>query len=156
MPYTTRITVGKLSTQTPKFPSEPGYIAQIQAQMSELEKIYTNLFNKIEGVLPEILLNALGPTKILAETYTPVKTGALRASSYLEVTDRGQTPRVELGFGKGGQPEYAVYVHEMVEIPHKPPTRAKFLQSAVLEDQANVEKRILEQLAFSETGTIGY
>lgn len=122
--------------------SATGYASSVQSQMAKIEDAYEQLFEAIREASPEIIYNALIPTKALAEYYTPVKTGKLRASSYLEVTQRGEMPRVELGFAKGGDPPYAVYVHEMVQNYHVAPTRSKFLQAAVLEDIDNVRARI--------------
>jgi len=124
--------------------SASGYRSSMQAQMRKIEDAYATMFEAVRDVSPEVIYNALLPTKTLAEYYTPVKTGKLRASSYLEVTDRGDTPRVELGFSKGGDPAYGAYVHEMVQNYHAPPTRSKFLQAAVLEDLPNVARRLVE------------
>jgi hypothetical protein len=130
----------------PKAPSSvsaSGYASAIASQMQQIENAYEQLFTAAVGASPEIIYSALIPTKALAEYYTPVKTGKLRASSYLEVTDRGEMPRVELGFARNGDPPYAAYVHEMVQNVHASPTRSKFLQAAVLEDMDNVKTRII-------------
>jgi len=37
-----------------------------------------------------------------------------------------------------------VLVHEMVNIPHKAPTRSKFLLAALEEDQKNIQKRLTD------------
>jgi len=145
-----------MSVRKPLFPSESGYVQQIRDQCREVEKIVADLINSVEGAMPDVILNALIPTKTLAEYYCPKKTGALVASSYLAVTDRGAKTRVELGFAKGGEPSYGVYVHEMVEFHHQPPTRSKFLQAAVNEDQENIRSRIVQALAFGGQNTIGY
>lgn len=127
--------------------SASGYRQSVQSQMQKIEDAYEMMFTAVRNLSPEIIYEALEPTQRLAEYYTPVKTGKLRASSYLQVTDRGETPRVELGFAKGGDPPYGVYVHEMVQNHHAPPTRSKFLQAAVLEDIRNVATRLEELYA---------
>lgn len=132
------------------YPSESGYVSQIRDQCKEVEGILSKLFNQIEGVLPEVLIQALEPTKTKAEYYCPKKTGALVNSSFLRIAGTGSKPRVELGFAQGGNPSYAMYVHEMVEYHHEPPTRSKFLTVAVLEDTNNIQARITQQLAFGD------
>lgn len=124
------------------YPSERGYVQQIRAQMKEVQAIVEDVMNQLEDITPEILIAALTPTKELAEYYCPKDTGALVESSYLEVTDTGKKPRVELGFAKGGEPFYAVYVHEITEYYHAPPTRSKWLQAAVMEDMNNIMYRV--------------
>lgn len=138
----TRINVGKLSTRSPKYPSEPGYVQSIRDQFKELERLVQSVFDQVAEATPQIMFDALEPTKVLAEVYCPKKTNTLVNSAYLEITDTGKQPRVELGFAKGGQPPYGVYVHEMVEYHHEPPTRSKFLQAAMLEDMNNIFQRL--------------
>lgn len=111
--------------------------------MASIIKNYENFSKHMEEETPEVLIEALQPTKELAEKYTPKDTGKLVESSYLEkVSFRGITT-VEIGFGKGGNPEYAATVHENLEFFHKSPTQAKFLQRALNEDENEVKNRII-------------
>jgi hypothetical protein len=91
----------------------------------------------------EVLRAALAPTLRKAISYTPVKTGALRKSAYLEVRRQGLLGgyQAEIGFGKGGVPSYAIIVHE-VPNKHTEPTRWKFLQAALEEDAAAIRQRL--------------
>jgi hypothetical protein len=92
-----------------------------------------------------VLYNALKPTFDKSQTYVPIDTGDLKKSGYLEVRRRGlfRAYEVEIGYGRGGFPSYAIYVHE-TPIFHKPPTRWKFLQAAISEDGNEIQKRINE------------
>jgi hypothetical protein len=76
--------------------------------------------------------------------YAPVLTGALRASGYLEKVGFRGKPRVEIGFGRGGDPDYAAFVHEAVDIPRRAPTRSKYLEAAVMEDLDQIYRRLGE------------
>ena len=67
---------------------------------------------------------------------TPVDTGNLRAGSYTQPVESSGNPGVEIGYTAG----YAVFVHERTELHHEPPTQAKFLETALKQN----EKRILE------------
>lgn len=150
----TRINVGKLSVRNPKYPSEPNFVSDMRSQMLELQHILDEVFDQIEGISPQIMLNALGPTFAISQHLCPVDTGALKASGYLEITSaRTGGTRVEIGYGRGGNPFYAVYVHEMTSIYHKPPTMAKWLQAAVMGDLDNIFARLREGYRSAMVGT---
>jgi len=116
------------------YPSEGRYIAQMQAQVEALTKDLMSFIDQIEDFSPEIIKDALMPTFTKAKVYTPKLTHALVNSGYLEIVSFKAKPRVEMGFARGGEPYYAVYVHEMVGFQHAAPTRSKFLEAAVMED----------------------
>ena len=90
------------------------------------------------------MLEAMVPIKRKADYYTPVDTGALLESGYLEINSFRGNPRVEIGFGRGGKPFYTVYVHEILEYRHAEPTQAKFLERAVYEDLGGLRTRLVQ------------
>lgn len=156
-----RLNVGTVGQRKiPRYPSEPGYVAAVRQAMNEVTTKVESIINQFENATPEILIAALQPTYDKSQIYCPIKTGVLRDSGYLEVVTRGKKPRVELGYAKAGNPDYAIYVHEMIGIPHEPPTQAKFLQKAVEEDMSVLFYRIGENYAqfaaFVGQATIGY
>jgi hypothetical protein len=137
-----RLDVGKIRSTGTKYAWEPGYVESIRGQMNDLQKAFASLMTQFEGATPEICYEALEPTLQKAISYCPIDTGLLRSSAYLEIAGfRGQ-PRVEMGFARGGVPYYAVLVHEDLEIKHRPPTQAKFLERAVNEDLPVMNDRI--------------
>lgn len=96
-----------------------------------------------------------------AKELTPVDTGNLRASGHVlppERTDRWIT--VTLGFGgpagtgKGQDKDvgYAIPVHERLDMTHKPPGQAKYLEQPMLEAAAELEGRLAAELR-AELGT---
>lgn len=98
-----------------------------------------------EVVLPSVMVAALEPTLQLSQVYVPVDTGELKESGYLEEVRRGKgSARAEIGYGKNGQAPYALYVHEMTDIPHKAPTSAKYLERAIDEDYFAILNRIVK------------
>lgn len=113
---------------------------------SELSRVLNSIFDQFEAqdVSEQIMYDAMMPTFEKSQRYTPKLTGALRESGYLEKVGTKSKPAVVIGYGKGGHPDYTVYVHEMVGIPHREPTRAKFLQSAVMEDLDLIFERLGE------------
>jgi hypothetical protein len=137
-----RFDVGKIRSTGSKYPWEPGYVESVREQLNDLQVIFRDVVKQIGNVAPGICMQAMKPTFEKAKYYCPVDTGALVASAYLEIRPfRGQ-PRVEMGFARGGVPHYAVIVHENLEMKHKPPTQAKFLERALDEDMYQIEALI--------------
>jgi hypothetical protein len=125
------------------YPSEPGYFAMMQATSKALVAELNSIIDQFEDVAPDIMLDALEPTMKLADYYCPKDTYATVNSRYLEVTSRkGSAPRVEAGYAKGGKPFYAALVHERTWVPHREPTRSKWLQAAMMEDLSNIFDRV--------------
>lgn len=124
--------------------------ADINRQWKQIEDKILSIFNQLEDASEDIMLAALEPTFEKArDVYCPHFTGELRASGYLEVASFRGKPRVEMGFGKGGKPDYTVHVHELPEPYHEPPTRWKFLQAAMMEDLDEIYSRLgVEYKAF--------
>lgn len=94
--------------------------------------------------MPEILREALQPTFDKSQRYVPIDTGVLKDSGYLAVVKRFNGAVAEIGYSKGGRPYYGVFVHENLEAHHRSPTRAKFLQAALEEDESAIQRRILD------------
>jgi hypothetical protein len=120
-----------------------GAKGDVVAQFKAIERNFTSFVNHVRNVTPLIMIEALQPTYKKSHVYVPKDTGALDSSGYLEVTNTGRNPRVEMGYGKGGKPNYAVIVHEKVEYLHAEPTRAKYLQTAMLEDINEIRIRLI-------------
>jgi hypothetical protein len=130
-----RLRIGKIRSSRPVYPSEPGFIQSVNAQLKDLQFAIQSIADQMGEVSPFIAQEAWAPTFAKARAWCPRKTGALVGSGYLEITSFSKSsPHVEMGFGRGGDPPYTVYVHEQVNHYHAPPTRAKWLQAAVLED----------------------
>jgi len=106
---------------------------QFQASMRDVLGNLKAFIDELDAVSPAILVEALEPTLGKAIEYCPIDTGDLRKSAYLEARRFRGRSEVEIGFGRGGHPHYAVFVHEM-PIPRQPPTRSQFLRAAVDED----------------------
>lgn len=125
--------------------SDTGSAAELGRELKdafdELASHFRDYINDLENALPVDMANALEPTMELSLTYCPVAEGDLKASAYLAVEKYRGGARVEMGYGKGGHPDYAIYVHEM-PYQHEAPTRDKFLEVAVDEDYFNIVQRI--------------
>lgn len=125
------------------YPSDPEFLADVREQTKAMTDKLLSVINQFEDVTPDIMLQALEPTKALADYYCPVDTGDLKESGYLEVTSVGKskTPRVELGYGRNKSPFYTLYVHE-IPMNHAAPTRWKWLEAAIMEDAGNLLSRL--------------
>jgi hypothetical protein len=135
----------RMAFRAPRHNSSAGRAMHGQ-MISGLDEIVQN-FRAFVGwidwdVLPEVMVEALNPTLELSNYYAPKDTGELRGSSYAEVRKRRGGPMAEVGYGKGGQAPYAVFVHENPNFFHAPPTQAKFLQRAMDEDLPDIFQRI--------------
>lgn len=110
---------------------------QFRANMAEILDNLAEFIADVEDSAPDILVEALEPTFGKALEYCPVKDGDLRESGYLEAERQRGKAVVAIGFGKGGQPDYAIYVHEL-PYQHEAPTRSKFLEAALDEDYYSI------------------
>lgn len=138
-----RVSVGRQNITALTPTTQTQYIKGIRNQMRQITSNYEKLISELQGQGAEVLLEALQPTFVLSQKYVPKDTGKLAASGFLEIDRRSRTARVVLGYGKGGEPHYAILVHELLHLQHKSPTRAKFLLSALEEENSNIQRRIV-------------
>lgn len=113
--------------------------------LDEIARDFRDYVRRVEGFLPGDLASALQPTLELSLVYVPKLTGELANSAYLEVENFRGNARVEMGYGKGGDPEYAIYVHE-IPYKHAAPTSDKFLEKAINEDWSNIVQRVTDRV----------
>ena len=139
---TARITGPRFNVSVGRKRNRSNLEANAAKDMAEVIQNFRNLVKVMEDTTPSVLFNALLQTYEKSRDYCPVDTGALKASSYLEITSFRGIPTVEVGYGKGGVPDYTARVHENMEWKHKEPTRAKWLQSALAEDADLIQRRI--------------
>ncbi len=111
-------------------PWQSGYTRAIRNQMKSVEESYTRLIEVLQADTPKAIKQMLRPVYNRSQELVPVDTGALKSSGYLEVVKRRGQYAGEVGYGRGGNPPYAVLVHEDLDVPHVPPTQAKFLEQA--------------------------
>lgn len=138
-----KLKVGKVNVRTTGYMSEASYVKQINQGLGQLTKSLVDLLKQFEDATPEIMLDAMRPMYDKSQEYVPVRGGTLKNSGYLEIVEKRSKPVVEMGYAKGGSPDYAVYVHEMTSIPHVAPTRAKFLEHAVNEEIGSTIDRLV-------------
>jgi hypothetical protein len=136
-----KLGLGLTRVSAPRWSSEPGYVQGMNAAIKVLEQELLDILEMFEVETPQVTYEALKPVFARSQELVPRRTGRLAASGYLEITDRGKTPRVEMGYGRGGNPRYAVMVHEIPQ-KHPPPTQWKFLEQPIMEDLNGIYFRI--------------
>lgn len=111
-----------------------------------LEPILSNLNGFVnwlgDEVTPEVMLEAVEETMELSDHYAPKDTGTMVNSRYQEVKRRGGVTSIELGYNRYGEAPYTIFVHEMPQFYHDPPTQYKFLQRALDEQTPELIGRI--------------
>jgi hypothetical protein len=101
--------------------------------MADIIRSYEDIIKSLHDVTPEAIRRALEPVFDKSQEYVPQRTGLLASSGILEV--EGSRGNVEGSITYGNmQAWYAAMIHEYVWLNHKPPTRAKYLQSALEEE----------------------
>jgi hypothetical protein len=134
--------IGKIQTRITASPATAKYVQEVNQSVRELEVLLRSVFDQFLEASPKILLDAMEPIFDESQAMTPVDTGDLIASGYLESTGTKKYPRIEIGYGKGGKPFYTAFVHERLDIFHEPPTMAKFLEIPVRQNLGALRKRI--------------
>lgn len=114
---------------------------QFRQNMGEILGALNDFVKGVNEITPEVLADAMEETFGKALEYTPVDSGKLRESGYLETRSYHGRHIVAIGFGKGGKPSYAIYVHEL-PYAHEAPTRSKFLEAALDEDYYAILNKI--------------
>lgn len=107
-----------------------------RSSMAEITQRYSNIVKRLKQVTPEAIRHALTPAYELSQMYVPVDTGNLRATGLIRVTEEGNTIVGNINYG-GPDAPYAAIVHERMDLRHTPPTRAKYLQSAMEEEYSS-------------------
>lgn len=141
-PFRTKVVMGKQNIRSSDSSSAAHLSRAFQASMAGVLGNLDRFISHMEGVSADIVADALEPTFGKAIDYCPKDTHDLVNSAYLEARPFRGGARAEMGFGRGGVPNYAVYVHEMTAYNHEWPTRAKFLEAAVDEDTDDILGRV--------------
>ena len=139
-----KATVGRQNLGKGVSPYEAGYVTSIRNQFKAITKNMEALIAGMEEQATDVIYEALEPTFQLSQKYVPVDTQTLKDSGFLEKDESGKYPRVQIGYSKAGKVPYAALVHEKVELRHAAPTRAKFLLTALEEQEGEIQDRIVK------------
>lgn len=120
----------------------PGQARAID-QFKKVEKEYARWVQHLRGNMGVILEDSLQIVFAVSQELVPHKTGELKRSGYVTRANSGKKMFAEIGYAKGGSPDYAVIVHEDLMKFHEPPTQAKFLEDAIEREAENVQEFII-------------
>ncbi len=118
-------------------------VYDVRQQFQQVLKNFQAWVVHMEGQTVNVLKDALQPTFDKSQVLVPKKDGDLKASGYLETRVFQGKSVVEMGYGKGGKPEYAILQHEDLEFHHDAPTQAKFLEQPLLDDADEIRRRCI-------------
>lgn len=138
-----RIAVGRTTIRAGDYSPKGVHGRSLASAMKEVASNYGWFVSKLEGYLAQDLYEALKPTYAKTQVLVPKDTGNLADSGYLETERKKGEIRVEMGYGRGGDPDYAIYVHE-IPATHKAPTRDKFVQVPLEEDHYKIIQRVTD------------
>lgn len=141
-----RLRVGRRRIGRSVSPLEAGYTRAIRAQMESIERAITERLNAIEGLTPGAVRHALQPIFEESQRLVPVLSGALKDSGGIVVERTARGAAGEVFYARGGNPFYAVIVHERTELQHTAPTQAKFLEEAAAKHGGDVGTRAAQFL----------
>lgn len=144
-----RANVGRSTLRTSVTGTVRADTLSARANMSAILANYQKFVQHMVEVTPEILETALQEAFELSQVYVPKDTGALQKSGYLRIRNLRGRAEVEIGYGFGGEPDYAATVHENLRFKHKAPTRSKFLEAALNETENARHAQIIELLKYA-------
>jgi len=97
----------------------------------ELQRALEKLGDRAQAELGKALYAEAELIMTESKKQCPVDTGTLRSTGYVKQSEeKGDLVEVEMGYGGPAAP-YAVWVHELTELHHNPPTKAKYLEDPV-------------------------
>jgi len=126
--------------------SEARATKDVRAQMAEVQRRFSNLVKAVPGVTEVAIFHALEPIYDQSQIFVPVDTGKLKESGFIRTSSRRDGAAGVVGYGAAGNPFYAVYVHERLDLKHDAPTQAKYLEEAVKEKFSEFESRLADSM----------
>lgn len=146
MPSPLRVNVGRQRVTHVAGPSEANYTRSIRTQMLQIRNNLLKAIEAIENVTPAALIHGLRPMFDTSQILVPVKTGRLKHSGFVVAERTSTGAAAAIGYGKGGNPFYAGFVHERLDLRHAAPTQAKYLEEAVNRHIAQFPSRVADYI----------
>jgi hypothetical protein len=137
-----KLNVGRERVTSAALPSEVGYIQSIRKQMALLRKNLLTVVDYVDAITPEAIEFGLKPIFEESQRLVPVDTGKLKVSGFVETRKTSTGAVAAIGYGRFGKPGYAAFVHERLDIAHRAPTQAKFLEVAVVTRIDDFRRRV--------------
>ena len=110
--------------------------------IDELIRKFVDASEKLMAGLEKTLYREAQKVMTKSKRICPVDRGPLRASGHVNQPVRaGTSVTVDKGYGNSSV-DYALAVHERLDVQHKPPTQAKFLEQPALEAVPDIEREV--------------
>ena len=117
--------------RTTKDPLDADYVNAMMKEIKAIERNLVTVMKTAKNLLPGALKAGVKPIFDESQRLVPVDTGKLKASGFVNARMTQKGAKVDIGYGKGNRPDYAMMVHERLESAHASPTQAKYLTQAV-------------------------
>jgi hypothetical protein len=114
---------------------------QVVIGLKQIERAIKRHAPWIQDALLAALYEEALAIDALSVREVPVQHGVLKGSHFVAPSRSGTRSSVEVGYGT----DYAVYVHERLDMQHKAPTKAKFLQGPFEARKAGFASRLAKR-----------
>lgn len=112
----------------------------------EVLQALAQLGTRAPAALGKALWNEANSIMIAAKAITPVDTGVLKNSGFVNLpTESNGVVTVVMGFG-GAASDYAEIQHEELSYYHTPPTQAKYLEQPFEQASQTMSQRLVADL----------
>ncbi len=128
---------------------------ELDLQLKKLDQEIKRKLAGIEGATRAGIRKAALVVFNRSQELVPVDTKALKNSGFVETlksereslkAPTGIGPVFIIGYDKNNEAPHAVFVHEILENQHKPPTQAKFLQTALHENMRKIPRIVAQEI----------
>ncbi len=138
----TRASLGlrRISAGTPR--SAAAATRDTRRQFQQIVANLDRILDSVVDLTPDALVAGLKPIFDVSQDLVPVDKGNLKKSGFLETGTFRGNPVAVIGYGRGNNPEYTIFVHEDLDASHKSPTQAKFLQQPFQEQFNDILSRV--------------
>lgn len=119
----------------------------IKTSLGSLGSVFGALGGKMNDAAGQALFEVASEIFAESQRICPVDTGTLRASGTIDGPNPKLNGQWEVTIGYGGPAaDYALPVHERLDLAHSAPTQAKYLEKPLLDALADMPKRYAERM----------
>ena len=128
---------------------------ELDRDLKKLDQEIKRVLAGVEGATRAGIRKAALVVFERSQELVPRDTNALWKSGFVE-TVRGEKENLKaptgigpvfiIGYDKNNEAPHAVFVHEILENQHKPPTQAKFLQTALHENMRKIPQIVAQEV----------
>ncbi len=125
------IQIGRIRVHSNTKIHEAAYAQNMREQVRLIVANMKSITNGVHDLTPEAIRFGLQPMFDESQRLVPKDTLKLMHSGFLEVRKTTKGAEASMGYGRNNHPFYTIFVHERLDVAHKAPTQAKFLEAAI-------------------------